>query len=138
MKYMRMLLLKVSRPLALLLGCALLLGLTGVPSAFAASNTTIRCNIPRVGYGNCSSDNVAVKPGHKVFIALNSSGGKSVHFRLFNRNGHHLLAQGPDQKPGQGFFFLWTNNTRSTITTDVMADAGTLLRVSAVATLRVT
>src|SRR3982751_5322262 len=73
--------------------------------------TTIRCNIPRLRYGSCSSDNVAIRPSRKVCIALISSGGKQVKFQVRNQRGGHRLSTGPWQAPNHKYYFQWTNNT---------------------------
>jgi hypothetical protein len=126
---------RLGTALALATVAAVSLGFAGE----AAAATTIRCAIPRVGYGDCNSDNVTVSSGQKVYIDLNSSGGKEVKFQLRNKQGgHRLTNNGPWQKPIEGAFFMWTNNTNRSITIDVFADAKPLRqKVSAIANIDV-
>lgn len=111
-------------------------GVAGV--AAAAGPTSIRCNIGRWGFDPCSGDNVTVPPGKKVYIELNSSGGKPVRFQVRNKaGGHMLLKEGPWQNQNEDAYFMWRNDTNRPVTVDIFADAKDLTSVSAVADIQV-
>lgn len=75
---------------------------------------------PTEGYEPCTGDNFSVGSGKKVYIT-NTTSSKGVNFKLYNHNGHHLLAPGPLQAPGNKSF-IWTNDTSSSIVVEVEAD----------------
>ena len=93
----------------------------GAPTASAAS-TNLNCPDigPVEGYEPCYGDNFRVASGRSVTLR-NTTSSKGVNFKLYNRNGHRLLARSALLAPGQSAF-VWRNDTSSTIEVEVEAD----------------
>lgn len=93
--------------------------------ANAASYYDIYC--PSVtasnGYYNCDNDRRVIAPGEFVRITLTSTttGGRTVKFRVYNANGHHLLGETTSASEGQKVF-AWRNDTSNYIEIDWMAN----------------
>lgn len=107
-------------------------------SAPAAEAATTNLNCPGIhpleGYEPCYGDNFRVASGRSVYLK-NTTSSKGVNFKLYNRNGHRLLATSPLLAPGSNKF-VWRNDTSSTIEVEVEADpnSSSTVDVSAVAT----
>lgn len=111
-------------------------------SPASAADYSFSCSIGAGGWYDCASDNYTVAPGKKVYIALKTSGGKGVWFRVKNRSGDHLLSSpGVKQSPNGSFYFYWTNNTSGNIVIDIdidiETDASAIVSVYATTTLRI-
>jgi hypothetical protein len=126
---------RLGAAVAMAAAAAITFGIAGEANAKPA--TTMRCNIGRWGYSPCSSDNVTVPPGKKVYVELKSAGGKEVRFEVKNMFGRKL-GTGPWQHQDKDAYLLWTNNMGKPVRIDFFADAKNMLTgVSAVADVEI-
>jgi hypothetical protein len=101
-----------------------------------ATSRRITCAVRRNVWSPCLNDNAKVARSQHVYLALNSSAGRKVQFRVKDKLTGRVLASPVAKRAPNGRFFLyWTNTSARTVTVDVEARATAATSVRA--TLRV-
>lgn len=101
------------------------------PEARAAKNLVrrFRCKIGRIGSDPCGKRSYGVLAGKYVRIALSSSGGKKIEFKIYStRTGREL---GKKELEAGDRKTIWTNTTNRRVNVRFTADASGLVNTIA-------